>query len=472
MRILIIFPTYHEVLFKWMDFWARGAAELGPARASGAISYRSNYNPPNPISKVIQVAAGSTKRLGYEPGWHSIADKAPYPAFSARPRVTRETVSVQPIRSDLRLLFPHQAGLAYEEKARLAQVDPYTDRFLTSASSEDLNRELEHRRRVFWGPRPGEKIPYDDLIEHYAFWDNQKRLGNKGMPPRYGYSRSRYGITYRQQKQLEREYYARKRRYGFGRYRRTVKRAGQISRSGGRQPGNIVVSPQHGIPPRLMTKCSRWVFVPTNVNGAGTGVTTFTAAAFHESLQVGGNRLSDTFLDHGVGSLYGVDDYGDLYSAYRVHASKCTIHVVNLSTTASGTAALSAAGAGIWFFLRYQRATPVADTTPASTDEAMNFPRMKKLYCPPPGAGQASPGRPMKMSYYVKTTKVFNFRDIHEHGFEGQAGTPPEDQFDWVVYAGNHANASDATVAYRIMVKLTYWVEFYNRRDLSNADFV
>lgn len=427
-----------------MDFFARGLAEAGPFRAGGVVSYRSNYNPPNPINKIIQTAPATTVHK-YPPEYRRLADKAPYPAYSdesyRRDLVPEAPISVYPIRPELKRLFPGQAALAGRLAESVSYV-PAVESSVRNASSEDLNLELERRRRDFL------KSP---------------------MPPRY--ARSRYGITYRQQRQLENEYYRRKRAYRYGRYRRTVRRSYGKGPTRSRMGVNVVVSPQHGIAPRMLTKCSRWVFVPTNVNGAGTGISTFAAGAFHEALQVGGNRLGDTFLDHAVGSLYGVDDYGDLYLSYRVHASKCTIHVVNISTTASAAAAESAAGSGIWFFMRYQRATPVADTTPASTDEAMNFPRMKKMYVAPPGAGQASPAAPKVMSYYVRTKKVYNQRDINEHGFQGSAGTPPVDQYDWVVYAGNHANATSATIAYRIMVKLTYWIEFFSRRDLSNSDF-
>lgn len=435
-----------------MDFYAGGSAELGPARARGFVSYSRNYNPPNPTNKAIHFSGASTARRSL---FYPIADKAPFPAYKSRSDYVAEQspLIVAPVRTDLATIFPNQVALANRLKSQLPiPVSEVLRKYPVTSAQRSV-----HRAQT--ASVPLGEASFDDI--NVELFRRRRELNRSAMPRGRG-----YGIpSYRRQVRMENNYYRKRRAYRTGRYRATVNRAARRSyvRAGPQsRPGNIIVHPQHGFASRTMVKLSRTIFVPTGIVGD------FAGGPFHAGINVYGNVLRDTFISHGIGSLYGVDVYGDVYNSYRVHASKCTVYVANGSTATAFTGIMS----GIWLFLRYNRITPTADAVPASTDEAMNFPRTKKVYIPAPGlTGGQTITNYGKVSQYVKTKRVFNVPAIDEHGFEGSATADPTDIFQWSAYFGNHANATNALIAYRVMVKLTYWVEFFNRRDLGTGDF-
>lgn len=268
-----------------------------------------------------------------------------------------------------------------------------------------------------------------------------------------------YGPPWDHRKQLNRMYnYGRSKRLGMRMAARMANRRRKRPMGGnrvvdyGQAKGRAihVQNPQHGLAPRVFVKCSRTV----NMSLAQT-------AAFLNPVHIRGNSLIDTFLTHSTGSLYGVSAYTGLYQYYKVHASKADVRVINQSVLAPNQ--------GLMVFLRPERQTPVASTKPASQEECWGYPLTKHMYNPGNG-GAVNVGADTRISFYIKTKRVFQVVDIDPSEYSASTGNEPSALWNWEMYTTSIDNATVTGTA-RVIFKLTYWVEFFHREEQLAGDF-
>lgn len=288
------------------------------------------------------------------------------------------------------------------------------------------------------------------------------KAADAGMPRRYGYRRSNpYGHlarSFRKRPMFRR----RALRPIYGRRSRAMTKA-DITKGA----LTIIPRPQMGFAPRCMVKCSRILFVPGLVKTSGSGGSDFDGGSFHESLVVKGNSLSDSFGAHATGTMFGVSTYNDAYLQYRVHASKIDLWVWN--TTIASSTVLTVTP--IVAFIHPDRVDPVAGSNPATADSAFNWPNTIHGFVNSPGTHGYGAGAHLHLSMFRKTKRMFNETDIDTHAYAGATGVDPTNLFEWHVYMANVAGANSVTITYRCMVKLTYWVEFFHRKDTASTDF-
>lgn len=258
--------------------------------------------------------------------------------------------------------------------------------------------------------------------------------------------------------------------YGRRRMRRKTYNARKGIARANRNKGRAIVirQPSHGVPPRMMVKLSRTITTATLSPGA----------AFAVVLRVRANSLSDTFLAHGTGTLYGVPAFSAMYDRYRVHASKCTVWAINNTASADITTTNHASFDGA-FVLRPERVSPVADNSPASMDEAHGYPNTVYGHCPvwttltTAATSNFSPTGPMrwtKRSMYRKTKRMYAVENIDSLSFIGNTSVEPPYVFDWVIYAGSTL-AATSTLDFVFRVRLDFWVEFFQRNEGTTTDF-
>lgn len=236
--------------------------------------------------------------------------------------------------------------------------------------------------------------------------------------------------------------YYRRRNYARRNYRK--KRQYRRKRNYRRKKNNPVtkkINLTTGIPDRMMTKLvyTSQYFLQDLVGGVG----------MLQSMR--GNSIYDPDQTGTGGQPLGRDQWANFYNYYKVHGSKIEVTAFSLGTIGSDLQVLSV--------------TPdiTVPTTTINAIDIIQHPYSKHTYVGSSAGGSAI----KKVSNYMSTKKLFGRTNLDDDDFKSLMSANPSDQFYWRIQAVPIDETS--TTDLRIMVKMTYYVEFIERVTLQNS---
>lgn len=155
----------------------------------------------------------------------------------------------------------------------------------------------------------------------------------------------------------------------------------------------------------------------------------------------------------------GYDEYSGIWNNWRVWASRIKVEAVQHATGGYQPARL-----GIF----YQRTNTL---TGFPTDAYLLNPGWKwrfmrsvmNIVDPGGGASSSYSSNVTKLTHYARTKKLYADRDVTGPEFEGATGGSPVSKWYWII--ANYNDWAEAP-AILIVIRLTYYVEFYNRKQL------
>lgn len=164
-----------------------------------------------------------------------------------------------------------------------------------------------------------------------------------------------------------------------------------------------------------------------------------------------GNGVFDPDTSGGNFGCYGFKQYAALYNKMRVFSSKIRIRFVNVSGKCIRVV--------VW----------PSDLIPAATLNAVIFPESvpyAKSYLLPPTGSKSD----MTMSHYMSSVKMEGDRGAeYDTTFASNTANIPSNQWYWCVAASDSEGANIAGTGVVTDIKITYYVEFYSRKDLSDT---
>lgn len=171
--------------------------------------------------------------------------------------------------------------------------------------------------------------------------------------------------------------------------------------------------------------------------------------------QFRGNSIFDPDLT-GVGHQpLGFDQWANFYGSYKVHGSSIQASLVNTSTTSTQF------DQNVGFLVVY----PQTGTAAPSSTESIEQPYSKYKMINPFG-GHA--GKTIKS--YMSTARIYGVPRLAvgiEDDFAGAVTTNPSNQWCWNVIGGTLNSSNNTT--FSLLVRLTYYVEYWNRKQLSQS---
>lgn len=230
--------------------------------------------------------------------------------------------------------------------------------------------------------------------------------------------------------------YYKKRRYGLKRrtYRKRMYRKRKVAFSKKRRTFNKVKAIT-GFPDAMMTKLN---YVTYDTLSGTSGVIDYNTYA--------GNSVYDPDVTGGGHQPNAFDEYATLYYKYRVHGCKITVTGSNLVDTVTTVMGLQAS---------------TTNTYPAGYPEALEQPRTISAII----AGKEGQGNVKKLKMYMSTKTMFGEKNINDEDYSAAVTTNPSKLFYFKLFA----QASNIASTWQIQanVKLTYYVEFFDRKLLA-----
>lgn len=154
---------------------------------------------------------------------------------------------------------------------------------------------------------------------------------------------------------------------------------------------------------------------------------------------LGGNTLYDPGAATGSQQPLGFDQLSQLYSYYRVFASKLSIAV--FANTSSATTNIMAS------IVPYVTNSPLAS--------GYNY-----IDQPYARYGYAQIYRnPLKISNFMTTKKIWGETDLHDHNYYATTGANPGNLWYWHVNA-NNIDGSTMDTSSRMICRMVMWCEF------------
>lgn len=171
-----------------------------------------------------------------------------------------------------------------------------------------------------------------------------------------------------------------------------------------------------------------------------------------EDFIIRGNSAFDPQFSLGGGQPLGFDQWGDLYTDYIVHGSKVRFSITPASDNISNSvmALFASSSSGV-----------------PAPQNSLNQPYSKWK---PVVSTQNSGNQVATLKMYMSTAKIFGLPKSRRSDQEFSAAVTgnPSVEWYWHLLIYNYAN-SVQRINYSEAITVTYYVEFFNRRRISDA---
>lgn len=159
------------------------------------------------------------------------------------------------------------------------------------------------------------------------------------------------------------------------------------------------------------------------------------------------NSIFDPFQATGTNQPIGFDQLMNLYTTYRVRASKIRMDISNTSTTIPFTIAIH----------------PSNDTVVRALSAIVGLPyvRMKTI-------GTATGMGTTSVVNYIEPKVIFGDRvTVTDTSFDGTQATDPVNQVFWKIRIESLGGSTAGDISAQTRINITYWVEFFERIQLN-----
>ncbi len=178
-----------------------------------------------------------------------------------------------------------------------------------------------------------------------------------------------------------------------------------------------------------------------------TQTQTVTAGGFAQDLLFASNSIFDPFLSDGNNQPMGFDQLVVLYASWRVRASKIEIHITNTATNVPFTMVC----------------LPSLATTEVVIVGLIGLPYLKQQY-----VGMATGMDTKHLTNFIKPAVMFGDRSYDtDLNFVGSTSANPAILTYWKLRFEATGGSAGGTILYQARYVITYWVDFFDRRQIS-----
>lgn len=202
------------------------------------------------------------------------------------------------------------------------------------------------------------------------------------------------------------------------------------------KPSASIVRGISGFPDVMMTKM-KYVSFDTQSSGVGSiDVYTFRGNSVQDPDYTGGGHQPNSF-----------DQYATIYNKYKVMGCKLTIDATNNTDTVGTVVGIQASNSPSFGYTGYP--------------EPIEQQRCKSTIL----TGKEGQGNRIRLSKYYSSKAILGKKNINDEDYGAEVTTNPTDEWYWHVFSQALNQSSSWQVS--IMVQLTYYVKFYDRKNLA-----